>query len=204
MSLLGKDQNSGTSLASAVLSKPFPIYTALFPQGQSDLEVFILNISANFKMKAILVPAWEVFLFQPLLYCNFVLFGWLTSKRCPESEDRNKNDLTSCSRVVSGTEVMAIAHLFIQELPERWETTKKIAATVRHKVSPLQNAEVTLIRKKCVLFDVSYLLGLCRSIFKGSLTRVIEAIWLTFTFLPWVGKASRIQREIQKVCPAWI
>ncbi|XP_075803650.1 dynein axonemal heavy chain 11 [Microtus pennsylvanicus] len=41
----------------------------------------------------------------------------------------------------------------LEELPERWEATKKIAAMVRHKVSPLQNAEVTLIRKKCVLFD---------------------------------------------------
>ncbi|XP_029423391.1 dynein heavy chain 11, axonemal [Nannospalax galili] len=41
----------------------------------------------------------------------------------------------------------------MEELPERWETTKKIAATVRHEVSPLQNAEVTLIRKKCILFD---------------------------------------------------
>ncbi|CAH6779586.1 Dnah11 [Phodopus roborovskii] len=41
----------------------------------------------------------------------------------------------------------------LEELPERWETTKKIAATVRHEVSPLQNAEVTLIRRKCILFD---------------------------------------------------
>uniref|UniRef100_A0A8D1IYR5 Dynein axonemal heavy chain 11 n=1 Tax=Sus scrofa TaxID=9823 RepID=A0A8D1IYR5_PIG len=41
----------------------------------------------------------------------------------------------------------------LEELPERWETTKKIAATVRHEVSPLQNAEVTLIRKKCISFD---------------------------------------------------
>uniref|UniRef100_A0A8C0HXD6 Dynein axonemal heavy chain 11 n=1 Tax=Balaenoptera musculus TaxID=9771 RepID=A0A8C0HXD6_BALMU len=41
----------------------------------------------------------------------------------------------------------------LEELPERWKTTKKIAATVRHEVSPLQNAEVTLIRKKCILFD---------------------------------------------------
>ncbi|XP_053409478.1 dynein axonemal heavy chain 11 [Nycticebus coucang] len=44
-------------------------------------------------------------------------------------------------------------YMQLEELPERWETTKKIAATVRHEVSPLQNAEVTLIRKKCVLFD---------------------------------------------------
>uniref|UniRef100_A0A4W2DC87 Dynein axonemal heavy chain 11 n=1 Tax=Bos indicus x Bos taurus TaxID=30522 RepID=A0A4W2DC87_BOBOX len=46
-------------------------------------------------------------------------------------------------------------HVYTQlkELPERWETTKKIAAAVRHEVSPLQNAEVSLIRKACVLFD---------------------------------------------------
>ncbi|XP_063095395.1 dynein axonemal heavy chain 11 isoform X2 [Cavia porcellus] len=44
-------------------------------------------------------------------------------------------------------------HAQLEELPERWETTKKIAATVRHEVSPLQNAEVILIRKKCILFD---------------------------------------------------
>ncbi|KAM5302539.1 dynein axonemal heavy chain 11 isoform 2-T2 [Glossophaga mutica] len=44
-------------------------------------------------------------------------------------------------------------YLQLEELPERWETTKKIAATVRHEVSPLQNAEVALIRKKCILFD---------------------------------------------------
>ncbi|XP_015413618.1 PREDICTED: dynein heavy chain 11, axonemal [Myotis davidii] len=44
-------------------------------------------------------------------------------------------------------------YIQLEELPERWETTKKIAATVRHEVSPLQNAEVTLIRKKCILFD---------------------------------------------------
>uniref|UniRef100_A0A2K6TF76 Dynein axonemal heavy chain 11 n=1 Tax=Saimiri boliviensis boliviensis TaxID=39432 RepID=A0A2K6TF76_SAIBB len=44
-------------------------------------------------------------------------------------------------------------YIQLEELPERWETTKKTAATVRHEVSPLHNAEVTLIRKKCILFD---------------------------------------------------
>ncbi|XP_059027314.1 dynein axonemal heavy chain 11 [Mustela lutreola] len=44
-------------------------------------------------------------------------------------------------------------YIQLEELPERWETTKKIAVTVRHAVSPLQNAEVTLIRKKCTSFD---------------------------------------------------
>ncbi|KAL4669500.1 hypothetical protein H8959_008054 [Pygathrix nigripes] len=44
-------------------------------------------------------------------------------------------------------------YIQLEELPERWETTKKIAATVRQEVSPLHNVEVTLIRKKCILFD---------------------------------------------------
>ncbi|XP_062957128.1 dynein axonemal heavy chain 11 [Cynocephalus volans] len=44
-------------------------------------------------------------------------------------------------------------YIQLEELPEKWETTKKITATVRHQVSPLQNAEVTLIRKKCILFE---------------------------------------------------
>ncbi|XP_034877289.1 dynein heavy chain 11, axonemal [Mirounga leonina] len=44
-------------------------------------------------------------------------------------------------------------YIQLEELPERWETTKKIAGTIRHAVSPLQNAEVTLIRKKCISFD---------------------------------------------------
>ncbi|KAM4874879.1 dynein axonemal heavy chain 11 [Thomomys bottae] len=44
-------------------------------------------------------------------------------------------------------------YMQLEELPEQWETTKKIAATVRHEVSPLQNAEVTLLRKKCLWFD---------------------------------------------------
>nr|XP_060488661.1 dynein axonemal heavy chain 11 isoform X2 [Panthera onca] len=44
-------------------------------------------------------------------------------------------------------------YIQLEELPERWETTKKIAVTVRHAVSPLQNVEVTLLRKKCISFD---------------------------------------------------
>ncbi|XP_051008480.1 dynein axonemal heavy chain 11 [Acomys russatus] len=41
----------------------------------------------------------------------------------------------------------------LEGLPERWATTKKISAVVRREVAPLQNAEVTLIRKKSLLFD---------------------------------------------------
>ncbi|KAJ1100514.1 hypothetical protein NDU88_005597 [Pleurodeles waltl] len=41
-----------------------------------------------------------------------------------------------------------------QELPEKWNNTKKIAISVKHEIAPLQTAEVSLIRKKIILFDV--------------------------------------------------
>uniref|UniRef100_A0A8C4YFM3 Dynein axonemal heavy chain 11 n=1 Tax=Gopherus evgoodei TaxID=1825980 RepID=A0A8C4YFM3_9SAUR len=41
----------------------------------------------------------------------------------------------------------------LEELPEKWNTTKKIAASIKHEVAPLQTSEVTLIRKKFALFD---------------------------------------------------
>uniref|UniRef100_H2Y9A0 Dynein axonemal heavy chain 11 n=1 Tax=Ciona savignyi TaxID=51511 RepID=H2Y9A0_CIOSA len=46
------------------------------------------------------------------------------------------------------------SHALLESLPEKWETTKKLATTVRHNVSPLQTNEVTMIRKRCVAFDV--------------------------------------------------
>ncbi|XP_069504355.1 dynein axonemal heavy chain 11 [Ambystoma mexicanum] len=42
----------------------------------------------------------------------------------------------------------------VEELPEKWSNTKKIAISAKHEVSPLQTAEVSLIRKKTILFDV--------------------------------------------------
>ncbi|CAG2065641.1 unnamed protein product, partial [Timema podura] len=42
---------------------------------------------------------------------------------------------------------------FVQELPDKWNTTKKIAVTVKQGVAPIMAAEVTLIRKRLVLFD---------------------------------------------------
>ena len=42
----------------------------------------------------------------------------------------------------------------LQELPERWQNTKKIAITVKQQVAPLQAAEVNNIRKKTAEFDV--------------------------------------------------
>lgn len=42
-----------------------------------------------------------------------------------------------------------------QELPERWKNLGKIAFTVKHEVAPLQSNEVSVIRRKCVWFEVS-------------------------------------------------
>lgn len=43
-------------------------------------------------------------------------------------------------------------------MPEQWQTTKKLAVTVKQQVAPLQAAEVAGIRKKIATFEshVSY------------------------------------------------
>lgn len=45
-------------------------------------------------------------------------------------------------------------NVYLQELPEQWNNTKKIAITVKQQVAPLQAAEVTCIRKRIAEFDV--------------------------------------------------
>ncbi|XP_055973719.1 dynein axonemal heavy chain 9 [Sorex fumeus] len=42
----------------------------------------------------------------------------------------------------------------LEELPEKWNNIKKMAVTVRQQVAPLQANEVTLLRQKCIAFDV--------------------------------------------------
>ncbi|XP_078394996.1 dynein axonemal heavy chain 11-like [Cetorhinus maximus] len=46
-------------------------------------------------------------------------------------------------------------YMQLEELPEKWNNTKKIAVSVKHEVAALQTAEVSLIRKRCVAFDTS-------------------------------------------------
>jgi dynein heavy chain len=48
-------------------------------------------------------------------------------------------------------------NVYLQELPEQWNSTKKIAITVKQQVAPLQAAEVVFIRKKIAEFDVRVL-----------------------------------------------
>ncbi|XP_049878702.1 dynein beta chain, ciliary [Pectinophora gossypiella] len=44
-------------------------------------------------------------------------------------------------------------NVLLQELPEQWQATKKLAITVKQQVAPLQAAEVSGIRKKIATFD---------------------------------------------------
>ncbi|KAG8139083.1 hypothetical protein E2320_001864 [Naja naja] len=44
-------------------------------------------------------------------------------------------------------------HVYIQELPEKWNATKKLAVSVKHEVAPFLTSEVTILRKKCAAFD---------------------------------------------------
>ncbi|XP_038653360.1 dynein heavy chain 11, axonemal-like isoform X2 [Scyliorhinus canicula] len=46
-------------------------------------------------------------------------------------------------------------YMQLEELPEKWNNTKKIAVSVKHEVAALQTAEVSLIRKRCVAFDAN-------------------------------------------------
>ncbi|XP_072155544.1 dynein beta chain, ciliary isoform X1 [Bemisia tabaci] len=45
-------------------------------------------------------------------------------------------------------------NVLLQELPEQWNNTKKIAVTVKQLVAPLQAAEVSSIRNRIAAFDV--------------------------------------------------
>lgn len=49
---------------------------------------------------------------------------------------------------------MLQVHQQLQELPEQWNNTKKIAITVKQQVAPLQTNEVANIRRKTASFDV--------------------------------------------------
>ncbi|XP_028435224.1 dynein heavy chain 11, axonemal isoform X2 [Perca flavescens] len=42
----------------------------------------------------------------------------------------------------------------LEELPEKWSGAKKLALKVRHEVAPMQNAEVMVIRRRCMTFEV--------------------------------------------------
>ncbi|NWQ82226.1 DYH17 protein, partial [Columbina picui] len=48
-----------------------------------------------------------------------------------------------------GDEMPEEIHLQLQELPERWDGTKKLALRAKQNAAPLQASEVNIIHKKC-------------------------------------------------------
>ncbi|XP_019220092.2 LOW QUALITY PROTEIN: dynein heavy chain 11, axonemal [Oreochromis niloticus] len=42
----------------------------------------------------------------------------------------------------------------MEELPEKWSGAKKLALRVRHEVAPMKNAEVMVLRRRCMDFEV--------------------------------------------------
>ncbi|NWW98330.1 DYH17 protein, partial [Caloenas nicobarica] len=56
-----------------------------------------------------------------------------------------------------GDEMPEEIHLQLQELPERWDGTKKLALRAKQNAAPLQANEVNVIHKKCRQFEVRQL-----------------------------------------------
>ncbi|KAF1593748.1 UNVERIFIED_CONTAM: Dynein heavy chain 17, axonemal, partial [Eudyptes pachyrhynchus] len=48
-----------------------------------------------------------------------------------------------------GEEMPEEIYLKLQELPEQWTNTKKLAIQVKQNVAPLQANEVNILRRKC-------------------------------------------------------
>ncbi|CAD7668337.1 unnamed protein product [Nyctereutes procyonoides] len=53
-----------------------------------------------------------------------------------------------------GEEIPEETHLKLQELPEQWTNTKKLAIQVKQNVAPLQANEVNILRRKCQQFEL--------------------------------------------------
>ncbi|XP_050620090.1 dynein axonemal heavy chain 17 [Macaca thibetana thibetana] len=53
-----------------------------------------------------------------------------------------------------GEEMPEEIHLKLQELPEHWTNTKKLAIQVKQNVAPLQANEVSILRRKCQQFEL--------------------------------------------------
>ncbi|XP_006886407.1 PREDICTED: dynein heavy chain 17, axonemal [Elephantulus edwardii] len=53
-----------------------------------------------------------------------------------------------------GEEMPEEVHTKLQELPEQWANTKKLALQVKQNVAPLQANEVNILRRKCQQFEI--------------------------------------------------
>ncbi|XP_069366837.1 dynein axonemal heavy chain 11 [Paralichthys olivaceus] len=72
------------------------------------------------------------------------------------SNDQHFKPLKSTAELLKtyGQQLPENVYSQLEELPERWKRLRKIAYTVKHEVAPLQSNEVSVIRRKCVRFEV--------------------------------------------------
>ncbi|XP_062336891.1 dynein axonemal heavy chain 11 [Osmerus eperlanus] len=72
------------------------------------------------------------------------------------SNDQHFKPLKSTAELLKtyGQQLPESVYTQLEELPEKWKLVKKIAFTVKHEVAPLQSNEVSVIRRKCVRFEV--------------------------------------------------
>ncbi len=61
-------------------------------------------------------------------------------------------------------EISEEVNVLLQELPEQWNNTKKLAQTVKQQVAPLQAVEVVSIRSRIAAFDQH--IGVFRELFR--------------------------------------
>nr|XP_043887070.1 dynein axonemal heavy chain 11 [Solea senegalensis] len=93
--------------------------------------------------------------------CNYAglvdVMGHLMAMRDRQiSNEQHFKPLKSTAELLKtyGQQLPESVYTQLEELPEKWKSLKKIAFTVKHEVAPLQANEVSVIRRKCVRFEV--------------------------------------------------
>uniref|UniRef100_A0A8C5QH48 AAA+ ATPase domain-containing protein n=1 Tax=Leptobrachium leishanense TaxID=445787 RepID=A0A8C5QH48_9ANUR len=84
------------------------------------------------------------------------IMGHLMAIRDRQSTDEYFRHLKATAELlrIYGQQLPDHIYLQLEEMPERWKNLKKTAFIVKHEVSPLQSNELSVIRRKCVVFEV--------------------------------------------------
>nr|XP_046213681.1 dynein axonemal heavy chain 11 [Oncorhynchus gorbuscha] len=116
-------------------------------QSVSDLTLFVQNTSCGLSNKV-----------SDGDYAGLVdIMGHLMAIRDRQiSADQHFKPLKSTTDLLKtyGQQLPGSVYTQLEELPEKWKSLKKVAFTVKHEVAPLQSNEVSVIRRKCVRFEI--------------------------------------------------
>ncbi|KAK6302903.1 hypothetical protein J4Q44_G00272580 [Coregonus suidteri] len=116
-------------------------------QSVTDLALFVQNTSCGLSNKV-----------SDGDYAGLVdIMGHLMAIRDRQiSADQHFKPLKSTTDLLKtyGQQLPESVYTQLEELPEKWKSLKKVAFTVKHEVAPLQSNEVSVIRRKCVRFEI--------------------------------------------------